>query len=142
MSLLNRCIRRSLAGRLPFGSPCVIGGETHRCMSLVGTLHCQGPPKIHDKLDNSTTAAATLCSNYTFFQSAPTPIELRPSSVIFDGLGSIFEGIATWFIKRTYQPSIIRKRRKHGFRRRKESVGGRRVLKRRMAKGRKRMGGS
>mmetsp|Transcript_36319 Transcript_36319/g.86569 ORF Transcript_36319/g.86569 Transcript_36319/m.86569 type:complete len:142 (-) Transcript_36319:438-863(-) len=141
MSLLNRCIRRSLAGRLPLSSPCVIGGGTRRSISLVGTFHWQ--PQTHDELDNPT-AAATHCSNYTFSQSGPMmPIELgRPSSVIFDGLGSIFEGIATWFIKRTYQPSIIRKRRKHGFMRRKESVGGRRVLKRRMAKGRKRMGGS
>ena len=114
-------------------------------MSLDGTFHCQ-EQQIHDTLDNhtaATAAAATHCSNYTFFQSVPlTAMEMGPSSVIFDALDSILEGIATWFIKRTYQPSIIRKRRKHGFRRRKESVGGRRVLKRRMAKGRKRMGGS
>ena len=119
-------------------------------MSLVGTVfHCQ-EHQIHDTLDNDTAAtataaaaAATHCSNYTFFQSVPlTAMEMGPSSAIFDALDSILEGIATWFIKRTYQPSIIRKRRKHGFRRRKESVGGRRVLKRRMAKGRKRMGGS
>ncbi len=60
---------------------------------------------------------------------------------LVDSLQSLLDDISTWFIKRTYQPSIIRKRRKHGFRRRKESVGGRRVLKRRMAKGRSRLGG-
>mmetsp|Transcript_22048 Transcript_22048/g.53371 ORF Transcript_22048/g.53371 Transcript_22048/m.53371 type:complete len:136 (-) Transcript_22048:122-529(-) len=58
-----------------------------------------------------------------------------------DSLQSLLGDISTWFIKRTYQPSIIRKRRKHGFMRRKESVGGRRVLKRRIAKGRMRLGG-
>mmetsp|Transcript_41879 Transcript_41879/g.89222 ORF Transcript_41879/g.89222 Transcript_41879/m.89222 type:complete len:144 (-) Transcript_41879:96-527(-) len=58
-----------------------------------------------------------------------------------EGLQSLLQDISTWLIKRTYQPSIIRKRRKHGFRRRKESVGGRRVLKRRIAKGRMRLGG-
>jgi large subunit ribosomal protein L34 len=57
-------------------------------------------------------------------------------------LGDLFCDLSTWLIKRTYQPSIIRKRRKHGFMRRKESVGGRRVLKRRLAKGRMRLGGS
>ncbi|KAL7460020.1 hypothetical protein ACHAXS_000488 [Conticribra weissflogii] len=59
-----------------------------------------------------------------------------------EGLKSFVEDLSSWFIKRTFQPSIIRKRRKHGFLRRKESVGGRRVLKRRMAKGRARLGGS
>mmetsp|Transcript_39512 Transcript_39512/g.92331 ORF Transcript_39512/g.92331 Transcript_39512/m.92331 type:complete len:170 (-) Transcript_39512:510-1019(-) len=48
---------------------------------------------------------------------------------------------AIFWIKRTFQPSIIRKRRKTGFLKRHKSVGGRRVLKRRKAKGRKRLGG-
>lgn len=54
---------------------------------------------------------------------------------------NIFSEWIMW-IKRTFQPSIIRKRRKHGFLERQRSVGGRRVLKRRMAKGRARLGGS
>ncbi|KAL7455884.1 hypothetical protein ACHAWC_007389 [Mediolabrus comicus] len=57
-------------------------------------------------------------------------------------LQSLLRDLSTWFIKRTFQPSIVRKRRKHGFLRRQESVGGRRVLKRRAAKGRIRLGGS
>jgi large subunit ribosomal protein L34 len=61
---------------------------------------------------------------------------------VIDNLQSLLGDISTWLIKRTYQPSIIRKRRKHGFMRRKESVGGRRVLARRLAKGRMRLGGS
>mmetsp|Transcript_3927 Transcript_3927/g.4698 ORF Transcript_3927/g.4698 Transcript_3927/m.4698 type:complete len:114 (-) Transcript_3927:224-565(-) len=48
---------------------------------------------------------------------------------------------AVWFIKRTYQPSIIRKRRKTGFLKRHKSVGGRRTLRRRFNKGRARLGG-
>lgn len=47
----------------------------------------------------------------------------------------------TLLIKRTFQPSIIRKRRKTGFLKRQKSVGGRRVLKRRALKGRVRLGG-
>ena len=89
-------------------------------------------------------ASPSNCSRISLSQQPSLPIKssVMSSSSSVNSIGSqIWDSLGIWLIKRTFQPSIIRKRRKTGFLKRQKSVGGRRVLKRRLAKGRMRLGG-
>jgi len=145
MSLFARSIggiRRQQYSKIQsfLGASTVHTHHTHRCITSSPALSMEDimanrifsfPFVNNCPTFNNNNSTITIATTDTSFTSI--------GHKFVDSLQSLFD-LSTWLIKRTFQPSIIRKRRKHGFRRRKESVGGNRVLKRRLAKGRMRLG--
>mmetsp|Transcript_12512 Transcript_12512/g.20820 ORF Transcript_12512/g.20820 Transcript_12512/m.20820 type:complete len:125 (+) Transcript_12512:66-440(+) len=85
---------------------------------------------------------ATAQSMFTALTSSvvPSSTTLLRATGLQDKLQSLLSW-STWLIKRTFQPSIIRKRRKTGLLTRNKTVGGRKMLQRRRLKGRARLAG-
>ena len=88
---------------------------------------------------------AQTTTGHNFFRSLESFFGLQRSTaetaVTTNSPSSVLSW-AIWLIKRTYQPSLLKKKRQCGYMKRKQTVGGRRILKRRRKKGRKRLFGA
>ena len=85
-------------------------------------------------IDYSFYCLFILLSISSFVTIQPTFVN---SAIRFTNSFTELVNEAIWFLKRTFQPSLIRRKRKHGFLSRIDTNNGRKTLNRRRNKGRR-----
>ena len=90
-------------------------------------------PLLHDRCAAPARVGSRMLTTATTTTTVPSIVSCLSWRALVN--------CAVWLIKRTFQPSLMKRKRQMGFLVRQRTVGGRRTLKRRQAKGRKRLCG-
>lgn len=89
--------------------------------------------------------AVTLVSSRSLTMTPPVSFIPAPAAPVSTSISTIASSImselslALWLLKRTFQPSLLRRKRKHGFLSRLHDRNGRKTLNRRLEKGRRQL---
>ncbi|OWZ18430.1 Ribosomal protein L34 [Phytophthora megakarya] len=120
------------------------GASGVRALSSISSFSASNAPHPAVLMNIPTTHMNALVQNPLVFETGISRVQIDDFLPQLDQIGelecpteSVNEPLQA--IKRTYQPSVLRRKRKHGFRTRRVSISGRKVLKRRFNKGRWRM---
>ncbi|KAJ3150404.1 39S ribosomal protein L34, mitochondrial [Geranomyces variabilis] len=121
-------------------------------LSLAPTSSAAAPPAISPRAFSTllarSSSALLFCTNNnsallrstTPFPQPPSSASHPPSSLLLSR-GPLFAALRPRFATygNEYQPSNLKRKRRHGFLKRLRTLGGRKMLKRRMLKGRLRL---
>lgn len=120
-----------------------LNGKYHMRLLSLTTIQSLFAKSIVQTSSTNSRGVVVQCTNTTstaILQPTTEPLTASSTGALTQVFNDLLNGCILQ-IKRTFQPSIIRKKRKTGFLVRKRTVGGRKMLARRRAKGRVRLGG-